>query len=312
MMITSCFNRRYLSSTLIGIPLGILTLAGISSFKTPALIATVLVTAGFSLVGILGYLCWLRRITIVSDGIETQSVLLPFWRRYYRFAEFDYSETSSTRNGEVLRLIKDGRRVISISSSLYQNFEQLCHAIAVKEKEPFQMRDPAEVVSEFNRLHLYGSLVFGLFSVVLMALMPYGQYVSGKEVKLGLILFSLFGVFLFGGLLLAYLFPYQHITVWHGQVDVRRLLWPFQVKHYLLSDFDGCYYVTVKSNGQLGSKDEEMRWFTKNGKVVLDIEEGIYRNFEALKNAMRTNFLGRLELTTTQAMKYGLGKKIQL
>ena len=55
-----------------------------------------------------------------------------------------------------------------------------------------------------------------------------------------------------------------------------------------------------------------MRWFTKNGKVVLDIEEGIYRNFEALKNAMRTNFLGRLELTTTQAMKYGLGKKIQL
>ncbi|MBQ2195499.1 MAG: hypothetical protein II407_01030, partial [Prevotella sp.] len=76
MMITSCFNRRYLSSTLIGIPLGILTLAGISSFKTSALIATVLVTAGFSLVGILGYLCWLRRITIVSDGIETQSVLL--------------------------------------------------------------------------------------------------------------------------------------------------------------------------------------------------------------------------------------------
>jgi hypothetical protein len=212
----------------------------------------------------------------------------------------------------VLRLIKDGRRVISISSSLYQNFEQLCHAIPVKEKEPFQMRDPAEVVSEFNRLHLYGSLVFGLFSVVLMALMPYGQYVSGKEVKLGLILFSLFGEFFFGGLLLAYLFPYQHITVWHGQVDVRRLLWPFQVKHYLLTDFDGCYYVIVKSNGQLGSKDEEMRWFTKNGKVVLDIEEGIYRNFEALKNAMRTNFLGRLELTTTQAMKYGLGKKIQL
>ena len=119
-------------------------------------------------------------------------------------------------------------------------------------------------------------------------------------------------MFFFGGLLLAYLFPYQHITVWHGQVDVRRLLWPFQVKHYLLTDFDGCYYVTVKSNGQLGSKDEEMRWFTKNGKVVLDIEEGIYRNFEALKNAMRTNFLGRLELTTTQAMKYGLGKKIQL
>ena len=60
------------------------------------------------------------------------------------------------------------------------------------------------------------------------------------------------------------------------------------------------------------NKEDRTEMLTKNGKVVLDIEEGTYRNFEALKNAMRTNFLGRLELTTTQAMKYGLGKKIQL
>ena len=310
-MIESQFNRKNLQATILLALVGLAPLC-FSSFRRLDILIGIGVFLVATVVFLLGYGAWLKRITVLSDGLEVKSVLLPFWKRFYRFAEFDYSETSSTRNGEVLRLIKDGRRVISISSSLYQNFEQLCHAIAVKEKEPFQMRDPAEVVSEFNRLHLYGSLVFGLFSVVLMALMPYGQYVSGKEVKLGLILFSLFGVFFFGGLLLAYLFPYQHITVWHGQVDVRRLLWPFQVKHYLLTDFDGCYYVTVKSNGQLGSKDEEMRWFTKNGKVVLDIEEGIYRNFEALKNAMRTNFLGRLELTTTQAMKYGLGKKIQL
>ena len=40
---------------------------------------------------------------------------------------------------------------------------------------------------------------------------------------------------------------------------MRRLLWPFRVKHYLLDDFDGCYDVIIKSDGQMGSKDEELR-----------------------------------------------------
>lgn len=311
-MLTSRFNRRSLCGTLIGIPLGILALAGFSSFKTTVLVVTLLVAALFSLAGILGYLCWLRRVTVLADGIEMQSVLLPFWKRYYRFAEFDYSETAHTRNGDVLRLIKDGRRVVTISSSLYQNYEQLKQTIAVKGKEQFQIRDNAEVVSEYKRLNLYGAVVFGLLFVLLMVLMPVGRYVEGNDVTLGMLLFSFFGTLFFGGLLLAFLFPYQNITIWRGQIDVRRLLWPFQVKHYRLDDFDGCYYVTIKSNGQLGSKDEELRWLTKNGKVILNIEESVYKNFEALKNATRTKFLGRLELTTIQAMKYGLGKKIQL
>ena len=55
-----------------------------------------------------------------------------------------------------------------------------------------------------------------------------------------------------------------------------------------------------------------MRWLVKNGKVVIDMQEDVYRNFEALKNATQTNFLGQLELTTIQIMKYSLGKKIQL
>lgn len=312
MTITSHFNRRYLYSTLISFPIGVLAVAGVSSYKTSAFMVTLIVTAVISLIGILGYLCWLRRITVLADGIETQSVLLPFRKSYYRFAEFDYSEISHTRNGDVQRLIKDGRRVVSVSSALYQNYEQLKQAIAVKGKEQFQIRDNAEVVSEYKRLNLYSAVVFGLLFVLPMVLMPVGQYIEGKDVTLGMMLFSFFGVLLFGGLLLAFLFPYQHITIWRGQIDVRRLLWPFQVRHYRLADFDGCYYVTIKSNGQLGSKDEELRWLTKNGKVVLDIEENVYRNFEALKNATRTRFLGRLELTTIQAMKYGLGKKIQL
>lgn len=311
-MLASRFNRRNLYGTLICIPIGILSSVGIISVKARDIVIALLVTAGFSLLGVLGYLCWLRRITVLSDGIETQSVLLPFWKQFYRFAEFDYSETLHTRNGDVLRLIKEGRRVVTISSSLYQNYEQLRQAIGVKGKEQFQVRDNAEVVSEYKRLNLYSAVGFGLLFVLLMVMMPVGQYMEGKDVTLGMMLFSFFGTLFFGGILLAFLYPYQHITVWRGQIDVRRLLWPFQVKHYQLADFDGCYYVTIKSNGQLGSKDEELRWLTKNGKVVLNIEESVYRNFEALKTATPTRFLGRLELSSIQAMKYGLGKRIQL
>ena len=84
------------------------------------------------------------------------------------------------------------------------------------------------------------------------------------------------------------------------------------MKYYLLDDFDGCYDVIIKSDGQMGSKDEELRWLVKNEKVVLEIGEREYRNFEALRNATRIQLLGRLELSYIQAMKYSLGKTIQL
>ncbi|WP_288287438.1 hypothetical protein [uncultured Prevotella sp.] len=248
------------------------------------------------------FLVSLKRITVLCDGLEAQSVLLPFRKRFYRFAEFDYSEKSHTSTGEVLRLVKDGRRVISISSAIYKNYMQLCQAIDVQTKERFCGRDNAEVVSEYNKVHLYGGLGFGSFSVAVMALMSVGPYCDGKVVSLGMFLFSI----------LAYLFSYQNITVWRGQVDVRRLLWPFRVKHYQMTDFDGCYNVIIKSDGQLGSKDEELRWLVKNEKVVLEIGEWEYRNFEALRDATRIQLLGRLELSYIQAMKYSLGKTIQL
>ena len=310
-MVTSQLNKRYVWLTLVEIALGVLALCGVPLLKS-AILPLLIVWIAFTLLFSVLYLASIKRITVVADGLEIQSLLLPFWKRFYRFGEFDYSEASHTRNGDVLRLIKDGRRVVSIPSSRYQNYEQLRQAIAVNGKECFLARDNAEVVSEYKRLRLYGGAGAGLFFVLLMALMPIAQYVDDKDVSLGILLFSLFGVLFSGAILLAFLYPYQGIVVWRGQIDVRRLVWPFQVKYYQLADFDGCYYVTVKSEGQFGSNDEELRWLIKNGKVVLDIEESIYSNFESLKDATRTTFLGRLELTSIQAMKYSFGKKIQL
>lgn len=309
-MIESQFNRKNLQATILLALVGLAPLC-FSSFRRLDILIGVGVFLGSTVVFLLGYGAWLKRITVLSDGLEVKSVLLPFWKRFYRFAEFDYSELCHTRQGEVLRLIKDGRRVVSVSSFLYQNYECIWQSIAVKGKEQFSVRDTAEVVSEYklSRIYIAGGF-FGLLTF-LMALMPLGQYWEGKDVTWGLILFSLLGALFFGTLFLGVLFPCQRITVWQGQIDVRRLLWPFRVKHYQLADFDGCYYVTAKHD-YFGFKEDEMRWLVKNGKVVIDMQEDVYRNFEALKNATQTNFLGQLELTTIQIMKYSLGKKIQL
>ena len=311
-MVCSQFNTKYIYTTFILIALGVLSSVGVSLFKKEMFVPMLLVMGIFTFLLFAFFLVSLKRITVLSDGLEAQSVLLPFRKRFYRFAEFDYSEKSHTSTGEVLRLVKDGRRVISISSAIYKNYMQLCQAIDVQTKERFCGRDNAEVVSEYNKVHLYVCLGFGLFFVAVMVLMSVGRYLDGQVVSLGMILFSTFGTLFFGGLMLTYLFSYQNITVWRGQVEVRRLLWPFRVKYYLLDDFDGCYDVIIKSDGQMGSKDEELRWLVKNEKVVLEIGEREYRNFEALRNATRIQLLGRLELSYIQAMKYSLGKTIQL
>ena len=274
-MVYSQFNTKYIYTTFVLIAFGVLSSIGVSLFKKEMFVPMLLVLGIFTFLLFAFFLVSLKRITVLCDGLEAQSVLLPFSKQFYRFAEFDYSEKLQTSSGEVLWLIKDGRRVVSFSSAIYKNYTQLCQAIGVQTKEHFSGRDNAEVVSEYNKVHLYVCLGFGSFSVAVMALMSVGPYCDGKVVSLGMFLFSI---------------------SWHT----------------LLTDFDGCYNVIIKSDGQLGSQDEELRWLVKNNKVVLEIGERVYRNFEALRDATRIQSLGRLELSYIQAMKYSLGKTIQL
>ncbi len=310
-MVTSKFNLRTLIGGLVGVLLGILASSWCSALEKSIFVPMSLTFVAIGLLICLGYLYWLRRITIYPDGIETRSVLLPFKRRFYFFTEFDYLETSQIRGGEVMRLIRGGHRVVSIASSLYSNYEELCEAIKVKQKEKFRARDNEEVVSEFRKSYLYGGLGFGLvgFFFPLGCILGTG---SG-EMTIGQVTFSLFSILFMGGIALAFLYSFQRISVWQGQIEVSRLLWPFKTKHYKISDFDGCFYVTIiNEGGQLGEQTEEARWLVKNKKVILNIQERLYKNYEALKYATQTNYLGKLELTPFQAMKYGLGKTVKL
>lgn len=307
-MITSKFNRRAVIGALLGMMLGVIASGGVSALQSSTLVPLSLTMIALGTLFCLGYLCWLRRITVYPDGIETRSVLLPFWRRFYFFTEFDYLETSRMREGEVLRLIRGGRRVMSIASAVYSNYEQLCEAIRVKQKEKFRARDNEEIVSEFRMPYIYGAWGFMLMAL----LFPLGCIMGGGEMTLGKVLFSLFGILFFGGITLTYLYSFKHITVWRGQMEVSSLLWPFRTRYYQMSDFDGCYYITITNDGQLGAQTEEARWLVKNGKVRLNIEERKYKNYEALKYATQTNYLGKLEMTAFQAMKYEFGKTLKL
>jgi hypothetical protein len=159
---------------------------------------------------------------------------------------------------------------------------------------------------------LYGITGFGLFFVLIGVAVALSDVIDGRPLRLGSIIIGGSDILLFGSLLFIYLFSYKEIKVWRGQVEVKRLLWPFKVRYYDVSDFDGSYDVLEKSNGQLGSRDEESIWLVKNHRLAVSVTEPMYRNYEELKTAFQpVPSLGRLEFMGFQSLKYHLGKKIK-
>ena len=206
------------------------------------------------------------------------------------------------------------KRIIVVADGLETqnlNFEEIKGTIAVKDKSGFFVRENAEVVSEYDKVRLYGITGFGLFFVLIGVAVALSDVIDGRPLRLGSIIIGISAILLFGSLLFIYLFSHKEIKVWRGQVEVKRLLWPFKVRYYDVSDFDGFYYVLEKSNGQLGSRDENSIWLVKNHRLAVSVSEPMYRNYEELKTAFQpVPCLGRLEFIDFQSLKYHLGKKI--
>ena len=263
-MLTSRLNKKYIWRTLGLIALGVLSLCGVSRFNKETFLPFLFVWLGFTLLFSAFYLASIKRIIVVADGLETQNLLLPFWKRFYRFAEFDYAQSDYRKTGE-----------------------------------------------EYNKVRLYGITGFGLFFVLIGVAVALSDVIDGRPVRLGSIIIGGSVILLFGSLFFIYLFSYKEIKVWRGQVEVKRLLWPFKVRYYDVSDFDGSYDVLEKSNGQLGSRDEDSIWLVKNHSLAVSVTEPMYRNYEELKTAFQpVPCLGRLEFMGFQSLKYHLGKKI--
>ena len=100
-MVTSSLNHRCIGQTLGLIALGVLSLCGVSLFNKETFLPILFVWLGFTLLFSAFYLASIKRIIVVADGLETQNLLLPFWKRFYRFAEFDYAQSKYSKSGEV-------------------------------------------------------------------------------------------------------------------------------------------------------------------------------------------------------------------
>lgn len=310
-MVSSKFNTRNVCSTLCLIACGVLSTCAASMFNKGAAVPVLLGWGALTLLFSFVYLVSLKRITVLTDGLETQNFLLPFWKQFYRFAEFDYAQSDYRRTGEVLRLIKDGKRLVSIDSHIYSNYDEIKEAVLMKDKSHFAIRDKAEVVSEYAKLNLYGITVMFLLFILTGVGTCFADLMDGKPIRQNIVILGVIEILFFGSILFIHLSQYKKIVVWRGQIEVKPLLWSFKVRYYNLSDFDGFYYVLEKSNGQLGSSDECSLWLMKDRKLTVRVSEKIYKNYEQLKNALPSvNCLGQLQFAGFQALKYYLGKKL--
>ncbi len=93
------------------------------------------------------FLCALygcKRLTIWREHLQARSMLCPWKEDYYSLDEFDSAIEVITPNGHGSEdisfwLIRDGKMAVSISQSLYANYDTLEHAIGVKPSQTIQM-----------------------------------------------------------------------------------------------------------------------------------------------------------------------------
>jgi hypothetical protein len=70
---------------------------------------------------------------------------------------------------------------------------------------------------------------------------------------------------------IAALYPCKHITIWRGNLEVKRLLWPFKVKYYSLDEFDYSLEIITKSQ----YSQEESLWLMREGKLAVSISQAV-------------------------------------
>ncbi|MBQ9667837.1 MAG: hypothetical protein IJV45_03695 [Prevotella sp.] len=307
MTIDSKFNlktlRRDLFATLFAEVAFLWTFVRNDSFNW---LLTIAILVGAMLVVVLFWLARLKRVSIWNDEIELTSPLFPFARRHYRFREFDYMLVSGEESNMKLMLISDYQPVLTLKASAYENFDELRQALRIPERQQMTVDPSREVRSKF----VWWFPLLALACVVLVAVgpaIPIGEYltegsVGEPAIVLGCVLTAFFLI-----LALFFFSEYKRITVWQGRIDVQPLLWPFAVRHYNLSDFDGVYYVTNETDSKYKVSTRE-RWYMLNGRRTLCIAENVYANFEELASATRTNYLGEMKVGVIEQIRAALGK----
>ena len=292
------FSKAYLRTTFLSIAFVDIVIVIIYQFQHSCINSILMGFYCFAFL-VVWELFTLKTITVEREGLEIKRTFLPFIKRYYRFNEFDYAQTNKSSSNEKYQLISNGERVVSISSEPYSNYAVLKKAIPVRSKKHFSSRTQEAVVSSYNKTKLW--CLGGLYAITTILVIIGGIAMDIPLVKVAMSFLAL----VCGLTLLRFLSHYKKIVIWNGQIEMRRLLWPFKLHIYKISEIDGYYRVTVNN----GRQDEERWWLVKGNKLLLSFSQSVYKNYDALTSATQTKCLGTLEISDFQSLKYRIFKK---
>ena len=301
MTIDSRFNQKSLRRDLLAAILSVFaSVWTFVKFGNDSWPLTVSFLVGAILVGVILWLARLKRVSIWNDEIELTPLLFPFVRRHYRFRDFDYMISTGEEANMKITLVRDYQTVLTLKASVYENFDELRQALRIPERSQMTIDPTREVTSKF--VWWYPLCVVALVVLVGIGVAgPVEEYlekgaVSGTTFLIGGAVATFFLI-----LLVLFLSEFKRITVWQGHIEVTPLFWPFARNHYQLSDFDGVYYVTDDSS-------HRERWYMRNGRRLLCIAENVYRNYEELASATRTNYLGEMKTGLWEELRASFGK----
>jgi len=307
MTLTSKFSRKGLVSDLILYLFTALTMVTIASMSRRGLIITMVIVGIVLAIAATIWLFQLKVIVVSEQEIEVRRAILPSSKQYYRFAEFDSFLLYQSGKTEYLYLLRQGQRVIKLSSDIYENYEELKNALSVIGAETWGIDSARAVDSVFSKKHLLAVLFLFLFVLVGLAV-PVSDYfeigyVRESSLGIGLVVALFFLV-----LVMVALYPFKHLTIWRGNLEVKHLLWPFKVKYYSLEDFDfSLEIITKHQHGQ-----DESLWLIRNGKLVVDIPQSVYANYDALEHAIGIVPSDTIEMGMIQALPYYFGKTFRI
>ena len=307
MTLTSKFSRKGLFFDLILYLLTALTMVTIASVSKKELIAIVVLVGIVLAVAFAIWLFRLKVIVISGQEIEVRRVFLPFSKHYYRFAEFDSILLYQSGKTEYLYLLRQGQRILKLSSDIYENYEELKNALSIIGGETWGVDAARAVDSVFSKKHLLAVSFLFLFVLVGLAV-PVSDYFEEGYVRESSLLIGLVVALFFLFVVMAALYPCKHLTIWRGNLEVKRLLWPFKVRYYSLKDFD--FSLEIITKHQYGQ--DESLWLIHNGKLAVDIPQSIYANYDALENAIGFVPSETIEMSMIQALPYYFGKTFRI
>lgn len=308
MSITSKFNSKgILLELILFLAVAFSLIAGGLTSKIAFVAKLVLTGAAF----VVAFCIWafrLKAITVTDQDLEVKRVCFPFLKRFYRLVEFDSYVVEQKGKTETLHLLCQGRRAVTLSSGIYENYAELKSVLSVVGLKEWGTDASRAIDSVLKKSHLAGVFVMFLLALVGVGI-PICNFFDYGQVSTRFFVLFLIYECLFLPLFLYALYSCKQLTIWRGHLEVRSMLCPWKVGYYALNDFDYALKVIVPNN--MGSEDIYF-WLVRNRKLAISISQSVYTNYDVLEHAIGIVPLKTINMNMGEKFRYYLGKTIDI